>query len=318
MIILVTGCAGFIGYHLCKRLLEEKHVVVGVDNYITGSEANVNLLRRYNNFTFIEQDVTKGEELEWINYLKIDQIYHLASIASPEHYVKYPLETIKVNTIGTENMLDLAWYNRARFLYTSTSECYGDPEVSPQSESYKGSVNTYGPRACYDESKRLGETIVYEYKRLYNIDTKIVRIFNTYGPNMNLDDKRVVIEFIKNALKCEPLVVFGDGLQTRSFTYVDDTVDALIRMMNSSEEGPINIGNDKTEKTVLDLAHMIIKQTKSSSTIEYKPKMQDDPCVRRPDITLATQKLNWTPTTDLNTGLSATIKWVTYQLFPNS
>lgn len=314
MIILVTGCAGFIGYHLCKRLLSERHVVVGIDNYITGSEANVTLLRKYKHFTFIEQDVTKGAELEWINYLKIDQVYHLASIASPEHYLQFPLETIKVNTIGTENMLELAWYHGAKFLYTSTSECYGDPEVSPQAESYKGSVNTYGPRACYDESKRLGETIVYEYKRKYNMDTKIVRIFNTYGPNMNLDDKRVVIEFIKNALGSQALVVFGDGLQTRSFTYVDDTVDGLIKMMNSKEEGPINIGNDKTEKTVLDLAHIIISKTKSSSTIEYKNKMQDDPCVRRPDITLAKTKLNWEPTTDLDTGLTSTIEWVTSQL----
>lgn len=314
MFILVTGCAGFLGFHLCQALLREKHSVVGFDNLITGSQKNIDILRKNSYFSFVEQDVSDhGDWINFFDFIPLDQVYHLASIASPEHYCKFPLETIKVNTLGTENMLLLAKRHDAKFLYTSTSEVYGDPTISPQAESYKGNVNTYGPRACYDESKRLGETIVYEYRKKYNMDTKIVRIFNTYGPNMNLNDKRVIIEFVKNGLLKEPLVIFGDGKQTRSFTYVTDTIDGLMKMMQSKEEGPINIGNDTTEHTINYIAQIIVE--KLGSTITYKEKMEDDPNVRNPDIKKAKEKLNWEPTINLSEGLEKTIEWVRGELF---
>lgn len=332
MFILVSGCAGFLGFHLCQTLLAQKHTVLGVDNLITGSQENVDTLRKNPNFGFAEMDICKYEDVNTLDFIQFDQIYHLASIASPEHYCKYPLETIRVNTVGTENLLKLALAHNATFLLTSTSEVYGNPHVTPQSESYKGNVNCYGPRACYDESKRLAETLVYEYRRLFDLDTKIVRIFNTYGPNMNLNDKRVIIEFVKNALlqargEDASLYIFGDGTQTRSFTYVSDTIDGLIKMMNSdiSVQGPINIGNDNTEYTIGAVAILICEKIKikmkmslalekefDDFDIQYSVsgKMQDDPDIRNPDITLAREVLQWEPKVDLETGLDYIIDWV--------
>lgn len=313
MLILITGCAGFIGSHLTQKLLEQKHTIIGIDNLITGSKDNIQHLFSNHKFTFIEHDITQPLPYNLINN-EIHQIYHLASIASPYHYFKFSLETIHTNIYGLDNILQLAVKNNCSILYTSTSEVYGDPQVNPQPETYFGNVNCYGPRACYDESKRVGETMVYEFKRKYNLDTKIVRIFNTYGPNMNLEDKRVVIEFIKQAVLNEPLIVNGDGQQTRSFTYVDDTVDGLIKLMNSNEHGPINIGNPNTEYTINDLAQIVISLTNSTSDIIHNEKLENDPTVRRPDITLAQQKLDWAPSINLESGLQSTIEYVKHKL----
>lgn len=310
--ILVSGCAGFLGTNLCKRLLEEGNMVIGFDNFITGSLKNVIELKKYPKFNFQQQDIC--EKMTWLDFVKIDQIYHLASIASPEYYVDNPFMTILSNTVGTSNLLDLAVMHNASFLFTSTSEVYGDPEQHPQKETYRGNVNTYGPRSCYDEAKRLGETIVYEYKRIHQVDTKIVRIFNTYGPHMNLNDKRVVIEFIKNALQGRPLEIMGDGSQTRSFCYVDDLVEGLIRMMNSDKEGPTNLGNDKTEMTVKELADFILELTTRSGKVIHKEKMKDDPTVRRPDLTKAFEELGFQPKISLEEGIRKTIEYVKQEL----
>ena len=308
MNILVTGCAGFIGFHLCKRLLEEGNLVIGMDNFASGSKANIEALSKYDKFNFNEHDV--GQSLDWLDFIKIDQIFHLASIASPPLYTQNPFSPIVSNTMGTLNCLRLARRNQAAFLFTSTSEVYGDPLQHPQSEAYYGNVNCYGPRSCYDESKRLGETIIYEFRRLNPTDTKIVRIFNTYGPHMNLEDGRVIIEFIRKALKNEPLVIFGSGDQTRSFCYVDDLVEGLLKMIRSREEGPINLGNDVEEWSIRALATKIIKLTGSSSPIIYREAMQNDPVVRRPDLTKAKGKLGYENLFTLDEGLKRTIEWV--------
>ena len=305
MTILVTGGAGFIGSHLCERLLAEGHKVICVDNLFTGSKDNLKLFLHNPNFQFIEHDIVTPLFLE----VKIDQIYNLACPASPVHYQFNPVHTFKANTIGVMNMLGLARQHGARFLQASTSEVYGDPEVHPQPETYRGNVNTIGPRACYDEGKRYAETICFDYYRMHgSLEIKIVRIFNTYGPRMAFNDGRVISNFIVQALKNEPLTIYGDGSQTRSFCYVDDLVDGLIKMMNSNKEiiGPINLGNPG-EKSMLAMAEKIITLTGSTSKIIYKDLPVDDPRRRCPDITRAKQILGWTPQVELEEGLKKTI-----------
>lgn len=317
-ITLITGCAGFIGTNLALALLEKGHYVIGMDNFITGHKNNIRVLTSKfpSKFNFIEHNII--EPLKWFDFIPIDEIYHLASIASPEFYFRYPMETIMVNTVGTKNMLDLTRVHNCKILFTSTSEVYGDPKVHPQPETYYGNVNSYGPRSCYDESKRLGETIVYEYRRMYDVNTKIVRIFNTYGPYMNLNDKRVVIEFIKNALNGDPLLIHGNGYQTRSFCYIDDLVSGLILMMESEEEGPINLGNDCYEEDVVTLASMVIELTSSFvpkiSTIAHDLAWKDDPQCRKPDLSQARYKLKYEPKVSLKEGIQKTVEYVREEL----
>jgi UDP-glucuronate decarboxylase len=297
--ILVAGGAGFIGSHLCKRLLDEGNYVICVDNFLTGQKKNI---LNHKHYEFIQKDILEPIDIE------VDEIYNLACPASPKQYFKYPIYTTKISVIGTLNLLELACNYNAKFLQASTSEIYGDPLMHPQNEEYFGNVNPIGPRACYDEGKRCAETLCSDFVREKNLDVKIVRIFNTYGPNMALDDGRVVSNFIVQALKNENITVYGNGKQTRSFCYVDDLVDGLIRMMNSNEFGPINLGNPE-EYTILELAEKIIKLTNSKSEIVFKNLPTDDPKRRKPDITLAKNKLNWTPKITLEEGLKKTIKY---------
>ncbi len=306
MNILVTGGAGFIGSHLVEKLVAEGHHVFCLDNLFTGSKDNIEHLLSKDNFTFIEHDIIEPFFIDE----KIDQVYNLACPAAPEHYQKNPVRTIKANTIGMINMLGLARKHGATILQASTSEVYGDPNVDPQSEEYRGNVNTIGPRACYDEGKRCSETLCFDYHRMHGMDIKVIRIFNTYGPRMAFNDGRVVSNFILQALKNEPLRVDGDGSQTRSFCYVDDLVEGLLKMMDSEKKvsGPINLGNP-IEFTIKDLAEKIIEQTKSSSKIEYTGEFrEDDPMQRRPDITKAKNILDWEPNIDLENGLQKTIE----------
>ena len=304
--ILVSGGAGFIGSHLCKTLVHLGHKVVCLDNLFTGSVSNISELIKNPNFEFINHDIVKPF------YRKnIDEIYNLACPASPIHYQDNPIKTIKTCTLGVINMLGLAKKNNAKILQASTSEVYGDPEVHPQKEDYNGNVNTLGFRSCYDEGKRCAETLFMDYKREHNLDIKIVRIFNTYGPNMAKNDGRVVSNFITQALSGEDITIHGDGLQTRSFQFVDDLVVGLTKMMNSDIVGPINLGNPE-ELSMKDLAAKIIKLTNSSSNITYKELPEDDPKRRRPDITLANTKLNWKPITDLENGLQKTINYFAF------
>ncbi len=302
--ILVTGGAGFIGSHLCDRLILFGHKVVCVDNLFTGSVNNITQLQTNPNFKFIEHDIVDPLFLDE----PIDQIYNLACPASPVYYQYNPVHTVKANTIGVINMLGLARKHGARILQASTSEVYGDPEVHPQTEDYHGNVSTTGPRACYDEGKRYAETIFFDYQRMHNTTIKVARIFNTYGPRMAFDDGRVISNFIGQALKGEPLTIYGDGSQTRSFCYVDDLVAGLIKMMNSSKEitGPINLGNPG-EKTMLEMAEKIIALAGSHSQLAHKDLPIDDPRRREPDITRAKQLLHWEPTITLEQGLSKTI-----------
>ena len=302
--ILVTGGAGFIGSHLCDRLILFGHKVVCVDNLFTGSVNNITQLQTNPNFKFIEHDIVDPLFLDE----PIDQIYNLACPASPVYYQYNPVHTVKANTIGVINMLGLARKHGARILQASTSEVYGDPEVHPQTEEYHGNVSTTGPRACYDEGKRYAETIFFDYQRMHKTTIKVVRIFNTYGPRMAFDDGRVISNFIGQALKGEPLTIYGDGSQTRSFCYVDDLVEGIIKMMNSPKEitGPINLGNPG-EKTMLEMAEKIIALTGSLSRLTYKDLPVDDPRRRCPDITMAKQLLNWEPTITLEQGLPKTI-----------
>jgi len=308
MRILVTGGAGFLGSHLCERLLKEKHEIVCLDNFFTGRRRNLHPFLTNPNFELIRHDVIEPILLE------VDRIYHLACPASPVHYQYNPVKTIKTNVLGTHNMLGLAKRTRARFLLASTSEVYGDPKVHPQTEDYWGNVNPIGIRSCYDEGKRVAETFTIDYHRQNRVDVRIVRIFNTYGPLMLADDGRVVSNFIVQALKGDDITVYGDGSQTRSFCYVDDLVDGLVRMMeNEVFIGPVNLGNPQ-EFTILELAKKIIAMTGSRSKIVLKPLPSDDPTQRQPDITLAKQKLGWQPKVDVDEGFKATIDYFRKEL----
>lgn len=302
--ILVTGGAGFIGSHLCKRLLEAGHEVVCADNLSTGSQKNVAGLMESGRFEFLRRDITQPL------YVEVDRIYNLACPASPAHYGRNPVKTIKTNVLGAMNMLGLAKRMGARILQASTSEVYGDPRVHPQKEDYRGDVNITGVRACYDEGKRLAETLFFDYRRQHKLEIKVMRIFNTYGPNMAPCDGRVVSNFIVQALKGEDITVCGDGTQTRSFCYIDDLVEGMLRLMESPEEftGPVNMGNPE-EFTVLDLAKKVIELTGSSSKIVFLPLPEDDPKRRRPDIGLAKRTLGWEPTVRLEEGLGKTIAY---------
>jgi UDP-glucuronate decarboxylase len=301
--VLVTGGAGFIGSHLCQQLVEESKVIC-VDNFITGEKGNISNLLEHPHFTLIERDIIKPLNIQE----HIDEIFDLACPASPPDYQQFSIETLMVCSQGVKNMLDLAVKNNAKFLHTSTSEVYGNPKEHPQRESYWGNVNPIGIRSCYDEGKRFAESLIVNYRQRYRIDAKIARIFNTYGPNMRLDDGRVVSNFITQALKGDDLTVYGDGSQTRSFCYISDMIDGILKMMESGESGPINLGNP-IEMTVLDLAKKVLELTGSSSRIVFKELPADDPAQRRPDITLAREKFGWEPKISLDVGLRETIKW---------
>lgn len=300
--IVVTGGAGFIGSHLCDVLLAQGHEVIVVDNLFTGRKDNMLKQLDSKNFEFIRHDITHPILLE------CDQIYHLACPASPVHYQCNPVKTIKTNVMGTIHMLGVAKRVGASFLLASTSEVYGDPIEHPQKEGYWGNVNPVGPRSCYDEGKRVAETLTFNYQQGHNVNSKIVRIFNTYGPRMLFDDGRVVSNFIVQALQNQPITIYGDGSQTRSFCFVSDLVAGLISMMNSTDfHGPVNLGNPE-ELTIVDMAKLIIDLTASKSELVYQELPEDDPVRRRPDITLAKKELNWQPTVPVREGLTATIK----------
>ena len=302
--ILVTGGAGFIGSNLCERLLNEGHDVLCVDNYYSSTKRNIEHLLGHPRFEVLRHDVT------FPLYVEVDQIYHLACPASPVHYQRDPVQTTKTSVHGSINMLGLAKRTGARILLASTSEVYGDPLVHPQSEEYWGNVNTIGPRSCYDEGKRCAETLFFDYYRQHGLEIKVMRIFNTYGPRMHPEDGRVVSNFIVSALKNVPLTVYGDGSQTRSFCYVDDLVEGMVRLMNSPAEitGPINMGNPG-EFTVKELADQVIELIGSSAGIEYLPLPQDDPIRRQPDITRARELLGWEPTVTLAEGLPRAVEY---------
>jgi UDP-glucuronate decarboxylase len=301
---LVTGGAGFIGSHLCERLLSDGYDVLCLDNYYCSTRENVEHLIGHPRFELMRHDVT------FPLYVEVDLIYHLACPASPIHYQRDPVQTTKTAVMGSINMLGLAKRTKAKVLLTSTSEVYGDPQVHPQVEEYWGNVNPIGTRACYDEGKRAAETLFFDYRRQHNLAIKVVRLFNTYGPRMHPHDGRVVSNFVVSALANEPITLYGDGSQTRSFCYVDETVDALVRMMNTDDDvvGPINIGNPD-EFTIADLAKEVLELTGSASKIEYRPLPQDDPTRRKPDITRAKQTLGWEPVTPLREGLAKTIEF---------
>jgi len=304
--IIITGGAGFVGSHLCEKLLAAGDRVICVDNFLTSDRENIEHLLANKNFKLIEHDIIDPLFVEE----KIDEIYNLACPASPVHYQKNAIRTIKANTIGVINVLGLARKHQAKILQASTSEVYGDPDVHPQTEEYRGNVNPDGPRACYDEGKRCAETLCFDYERTHNLKIKIVRIFNTYGPRMAQDDGRVVSNFILQALKGEEITVYGQGQQTRSFCYVDDLVDGLIKMMATNDKitGPVNLGNPG-EFTILELAEKIINLTNSKSKIIYQDLPVDDPQQRRPDITMAGAILGWEPKIDLTAGLEKTVNY---------
>ncbi len=304
MQIIVSGAAGFIGSHFCDYLLARGHAVVALDNFLTGSAANIHHLAPHPRFHFIQQDITKAFSVEG----PADCVVNMASPASPKDYLDHPIETLEVGSIGTQHMLELAREKGARFLLTSTSECYGDPLEHPQTETYWGNVNPIGPRSCYDESKRFAEAITMAYHRKHDLRTNIVRIFNTYGPRMKLDDGRVVPAFLDQALRGEPLTVYGDGSQTRSFCYVSDLVAGIYRLMLSDERYPVNIGNP-CEMTILEFARHIQRRTGMRSKIVYQPLPEDDPKQRRPDISKARSLLEWEPVVSLDEGLQPTIEY---------
>jgi dTDP-glucose 4,6-dehydratase len=301
---VVTGGAGFLGSHLTDRLLAEGYRVVGVDNFITGNPANLEHLRDNKNYSFQKHDVSKHFEVEG----PVDFIFHFASPASPIDYLELPIQTLKVGSLGTHNALGLAKAKGAGLLLASTSECYGDPLVHPQTEEYWGNVNPIGPRGVYDEAKRFAEAMTMAYHRYHKIDTKIVRIFNTYGPRMRLKDGRVVPAFIGEALKGEPITIFGDGKQTRSFCYVSDLIDGIFKLSQGDFHEPVNIGNPM-ELTIKEFAERIVRLVGSKSTLTYLPLPTDDPKQRRPDITRARKRLGWEPKIDLETGLKQTIEF---------
>ena len=300
--ILVTGGAGFIGSHLCGRLLKEGNEVLCLDNFFTGSKRNIAHLISNPNFELVRHDITKEY------FAEVDEIYNLACPASPPHYQYNAIKTIKTSVLGMINTLGLAKRCKAKILQASTSEVYGDPKVHPQTEDYWGNVNPIGIRSCYDEGKRCAETLMMDYHRQNNVNTRIVRIFNTYGPNMALNDGRVVSNFIIQALKGEDITIYGAGSQTRSFCYVDDLVDGMIKTMASDYTNPINLGNP-SERSILDFAKLIIELTNSKSKIAHKPLPTDDPIQRKPDITLAKEVLGWEPKVDIIEGLNKTIQY---------
>jgi len=301
--ILITGGAWFIGSHLCQRLAKNNRLIC-VDNLISGNRKNIKNLERNKNFRFIKHDIIRPLKIKE----KIDEIYNLACPASPADFPKFPIEILLTSSSGVKNMLDLAVKQKAKFLHTSTSEVYGDPKVHPQKETYWGNVNPIGPRSCYDEGKRFAESLIENYRKKYNLETKIVRVFNTYGPKMRLDDGRVISNFITQALKGKDLTVNGNGTQTRSFCYINDMVEGIIEMMKSREIGPINLGNPDEYK-ILDLARKIIVLTGSKSKITFRPLPADDPTRRKPDITLAKKRLGWKTKVSLEEGLIQTIKY---------
>jgi dTDP-glucose 4,6-dehydratase len=302
--LVLSGAAGFIGSHLCDRLLAENYTVVGIDDLITGSLRNITHLAAHRGFQFIQHDVTQSIEIDG----HFDGVLHLASPASPKDYLEHPIETLAVGSLGTRNMLELARRHDARFLLASTSECYGDPLEHPQVETYWGNVSPVGPRSCYDESKRFAEAITMAYHRTYGIRTNIARIFNTYGPRMKLDDGRVVPAFIDQALHGQPVTIFGDGSQTRSFCYASDMVEGLYRLMLSDERYPVNLGNPE-EMTIRAFAEHVRRLTGTQSAIECRPLPQDDPRKRCPDITKARRLLGWEPRVPLEEGLRLTIEY---------
>ena len=300
--ILVTGGAGFIGSHLCEKLAQQGHHVLCVDNYFTGSRNNIKHLLAYNNFEVIRQDICLPL------YVEVDEIYNLACPASPIHYQHDPIQTMKTSIIGSYNLLGLAKRTGAKILQASTSEIYGDPQIHPQIESYWGNVNPIGPRSCYDEGKRAAETLFMDYHKIHNVKSKIVRIFNTYGPRMAENDGRVVSNFIIQALRNEDITIYGDGSQTRSFQYIDDLIDGLMKMMDTKNVGPINLGNPN-EYTMLELAVKIIEMTDSKSKIVFWELPEDDPKQRQPNINLARKELSWKPNVQLEEGLKNTIEY---------
>ena len=308
MRVLITGGAGFLGSHLCDRLIEQGHDVICLDNFFTGHKENIRQLLPHPNFELMRHDVVDPFKVE------VDQIYNLACPASPVHYQFNPIKTIKTSVMGAINVLGLAKRTGARVLQASTSEVYGDPEVHPQTEDYRGHVNPIGIRACYDEGKRCAETLFFDYHRRNQVDIRVMRIFNTYGPRMDPKDGRVVSNFIVQALKGDPITVYGDGSQTRSFCYVDDLLEGMMRLMNhQSLIGPVNIGNS-SEFTILELAQKVIEKTNSNSKIVFEDLPQDDPLQRKPDITLAREALNWEPRIALEEGLDKTIDF--FQALP--
>ena len=309
MNIVITGGSGFVGSYLCENLINDGHKIIVIDNLLTGSTENINNLMDNENFSFIEHDVQNHIEIED----KVDYVLHFASAASPKAYTEHPVNTLKAGSVGTINTLGLAKKHDAEYLLASTSEVYGDPLISPQNEEYWGNVNPNGERSMYDEAKRFAEAAVATYSRSYDLKTKIVRIFNTYGPRMQLNDGRVVTNFIVQALRNENITIYGDGSQTRSFSYVEDTVAGIISLMKSSEYDVFNIGNPN-EMTVGQLAEKIIELTDSTSEIKYLELPNDDPKQRKPDITKAKTKLNWEPKVNLEEGLTKTITWVQEQL----
>jgi len=302
--ILITGGAGFVGSHLSKRLLNEGHDVLCVDNYYTGNKENIAQLMENKNFEILRHDVT------FPLYVEVDEIYNLACPASPIHYQNDPVQTTKTSVHGAINMLGLAKRLNAKILQASTSEVYGDPKVHPQTEDYWGHVNPVGLRSCYDEGKRCAETLFFDYKRQHDLDIKVARLFNTYGPNMHPDDGRVVSNFIVQALQGLPITIYGDGSQTRSFCYIDDMIDAFVLLMNMPKDfsGPVNLGNPN-EFTILELAEIIISMVNSKSEIVFRPLPSDDPMQRKPDISLAKEKMSWNPETSLKDGLKYTIDY---------
>lgn len=304
MRILITGGAGFLGTHLCSFFLKRGDTVICIDNLITGTRENIALLTDEPNFIFIQHDITKGitfnDDIDWV--------LHFASPASPVDYRRYPIQTLKVGGLGTHNCLGLAKEKKAKFMLASTSEIYGDPQVHPQKETYFGNVNCVGPRGCYDESKRFAEAMTVAYHRVHKLDTRIVRIFNTYGPLMRINDGRVVSNFIYQALTGKNLTVYGDGTQTRSFCYVDDLIRGIVKFAEIENEGPLNLGNPE-EFTILELAREVIRLTGAKSKIKFLPLPEDDPKLRRPDTSKAEDLLGWQPKISLEEGLKRTIEW---------
>ncbi len=303
-VVLMTGGAGFLPSHMCDQLIAQGYKVIALDNFITGKKANIAHLLKNKDFTFIKQDVSKPFKVAG----RIDHVMHCASPASPIDYLNHPVETLLVGSHGTYNTLELAKTKKAGYLLTSTSEVYGDPMVHPQKETYWGNVNPVGPRSVYDEAKRYAEAMTMAYRRTFKVDTKIVRIFNTYGPRMNINDGRVVPNFIDQALKGRPITIYGDGKQTRSFCYVADEAAGILKLLFSKESGPINIGNPH-EFNMIEFAKIVLELTGAKSKLVYEPLPQDDPKQRKPDITLARTRLGWEPRVELREGLTRTIAW---------
>ena len=303
-LVMVTGGAGFLGSHLCDRVLAAGDRVLCLDNLLTGDKANIEHLLERDDFTFVEHDIIEPYDPPEAP----DEVWHMASPASPPAYLRHPIATLEVGSVGTKNALEIARRAGARFLFTSTSEVYGDPEISPQPESYRGSVSCTGPRSVYDEAKRYGEALVMAYRRHHDVDTRIVRIFNTFGPRLKPEDGRAVSNFVKQALAGDPLTIYGDGSQTRSFCYVSDLIDGLLALMAGDHPGPMNIGSTD-ERTILEVAKLVLERTGSHSRIETHPLPEDDPLQRRPDISLAREVLGWSPTVPFEAGLDRTVEW---------